>query len=137
MVSEGAVTPAERHRLDALERWRDNVDQERGTIMGDLGTIRGLLEGLKEDFVDVRGRLAAIEDKLEDRPSRAEMQKLDRNVESLRAKAKDSKFRGWTRLEVKGPGGLTFKLFGFSGATIVLVVFLAVVVVTLVLLLKK
>lgn len=131
MVREG-----ESGRIDALERWRDKVDDERGTIMGDLGMIRGLLEGLKDDFGDVKDRLDNIEAKLEERPSRAEIQKLDRDVTSLRAKAND-KIRGWTKLEVKGPGGLQFKLLGVSGVTIVLVLLLAVIVVTLILLFKK
>jgi hypothetical protein len=135
MVPEG--DRVERLRLDALERWRDKVDDERGTIMGDLGMIRGLLEGIKDDFADVKTRLSNIEDKIEERPSRTEIQKLDRDIDSLRAKAKDSKIRGWTKFEVTGPGGMKFKLLGVSGVTIVLVLLLAVIGVTLILLLKK
>jgi hypothetical protein len=136
MVPEGDPGVSERFRIDALERWRDKVDDERGTIMGDLGMIRGLLEGLKEDFDDVKTRLSHIEDKLEERPSRAEIQRLDRDVDSLRAKA-NNKIRGWTKFEVTGPGGMKFKLLGVSGVTIVLVLLLAVIGVTLILLLKK
>jgi len=133
---DNGVGYAERLRLDALERWRDQVDSERGTIMGDLGEVRGLLSGLRQDVAEVKTVLTSIQERLEDRPSRAEMQKIDRDVGSLRAKA-ENKIRGWTKLKVSGPAGLKFELLGVSGVTIVVVFFLIALLIALFFVMKK
>ena len=131
-------------RLAALERWRDTVDNERGTIMGDIGYMRGMLESLSStmtaNFRELGERLTAIENQLDERPSRAELKtaegqikSAERQIESIRAKTKG----GLTKFEITGPGNFSFKLFGVSGVTIVLVVFLLALLVALWFLLKK
>lgn len=132
-------------RLAAIERWRDTVDTERGTIMGDLGYIRGTIETLSTlmsaNFKELGDRLSAIEEQLDERPSRAELKTAERNaerqIESIRAKTKG----GITKFEITGPQNFAMKLFGVSGVTIVIVVFLLFVliaaVVAIYFLLKK
>lgn len=128
-------------RLAALERWRDTVDAERGTIMGEMGRFGAVLEAIKEQSTGFEGRfdrfarsietrLAAIEDKLEERPSRAEFMQTRRDVDSIRAKAKWPRF---SRLEVEGPANLKFRLWGVSGVTIVLALLLIVALIALLL----
>jgi hypothetical protein len=113
-------------RLGALEKWRDVIDLERGQIMGELGEIKGLMQGLGQD---VGRRLTSIEDKLEERPSRTEFKEAERQIQSIRAKT--GKIGVLSELEVTGPGNMKFKLLGVSGVTIVLVFFLIVVIVAL------
>ena len=112
-------------RIGALERWRDAVDEERGAIMGDLGEIKGFMKGLPGQMMSIENRLANIEEKIEERPSRTEFQEAERQIESIRAKSKVGLL---SKLEVTGPAGMSFKLFGVSGVTIVLVFFLIVVI---------
>ena len=116
-------------RLAAIERWRDTVDTERGTIMRDLGYIGGTIESLStkmsDHFKELGERLAAIEDQLNERPSRAEFKSAERQIESIRAKTKG----GFTKFEITGPKNFAMKLFGVSGVTIVVVVFLLFVLV--------
>lgn len=146
-------TPSEA-RLIALERWRDAVDDERGTIMRELGEFKGLLSGIRDQVSGqmmllsqqlssqiglVNGRLDSIEDKLDERPSQAEIQKMEsalsRGIESVRAKAKELK-TPLSELEVKF-GKNSFKLLGFSGVTIILAMTLLITLAALWLLTKK
>ncbi len=140
-------------RLDVIERRLDAVDEERGIIMHDLGELRGLFTAVRDQIRDqttflsrqlseqvalVNGRLDSIEDKLDERPSQAELQKIEsaltRGIESVRAKAKIK--TPLSELEVKF-GKNTFKLLGFSGVTIVLTLLLLVTLGALWILTKK
>ncbi len=140
-------------RLDVIERRLDAVDEERGVIMHDLGELRGLFTAVRDQIRDqttflsrqlseqialVNGRLDGIEDKLDERPSQVELQKIEsaltRGIESVRAKAKLK--TPLSELEVKF-GKNTFKLLGFSGVTIVLTLLLLVTLGALWILTKK
>lgn len=119
-------------RITALEKWRDAIDSERGLIMHDLGELKGLMEGVGNQMTGVGtqmagivGQLEGIKEQLEERPSRTEFKETNRQIESIRAKSTTGLL---SKLEVTGPGGMTFKLFGVSGVTIVFVFFLIVVV---------
>lgn len=111
------------HRLSALERWRDAVDDERLKIAAELGEIKGLMRGVGDKMTTITVQLEGIQEKLEERPSRAEF--TDR-MDSIRAKA--TKGVKISELEVTGPGNMRFKLLGVSGVTIVLVFLLIVVI---------
>jgi hypothetical protein len=113
---------ADSARIDALERWRLAVDDERGRIMADLGSFGTLLKGIGVDIQQIRTRLESISEKLEERPSHAELKSVERDIASIRAKAKIP----LRELEVTGPGGVKFKLLGFSGVTIILALCLIV-----------
>jgi chromosome segregation ATPase len=150
MVGENGQADA---RIDVIERRLDAVDEERGIIMHDLGELRGLFTAVRDQIRDqttflsrqlseqvalVNGRLDSIEDKLDDRPSQAELEKIEsalsRGIESVRAKAKIK--TPLSELEVK-VGKNTFKLLGFSGVTIVLTLLLLVTLGALWILTKK
>jgi len=139
-------------RLEALERWRDAVDDERGTIMRELGEFKGLLTGVRDQIRDqttalsrefsaqvqlVNGRLDSIEDKLDERPSQAELQKveaqLSRSLDSIRAKTKPK----LSEIEIQISKDRRIKLFGFSGVTIVVTTLLLVTLAALWLVTKK
>lgn len=139
-------------RLEALERWRDAVDDERGTIMRELGEFKGLLTGVRDQIRDqttamsrelsvqmqlVNGRLDGIEDKLDERPSQVELQKLEsqlsRSVESIRAKTRPK----LSEIEIRLSKDRSIKLFGFSGLTIVVTTLLLVTLAALWLVTKK
>lgn len=120
-------------RISALERWRDLVDGERGQIMRELGEIKGLMTGVGTQMTSMTSQLEGIVEKLEGRPSRTEFNETERQIASIRAKSTTGLL---SKLEVTGPGGMTFKLFGVSGVTIVLVFFLIVVIFALWLLKK-
>lgn len=115
-------------RISALERWRDLVDGERGQIMRELGEIKGLMSGVGIQMTNMNGQLEGIVAKLEERPSRTEFKETERQIASIRAKSTTGLL---SKLEVTGPGGMTFKLFGVSGVTIVLVFFLIVIILAL------
>jgi archaellum component FlaC len=115
-------------RLSALERWRDVIDNERGQIMGELGEIKGLMSGVGTQMAGIVTQLEGIREQLEERPSRSEYKETERQIESIRAKTTTGLL---SKLEVTGPGGMTFKLFGVSGVTIVLVFFLIVMILAL------
>lgn len=119
-------------RLSSLERWREAIDFERGQIMRELGEMKGLMEGVGTQMSgvgtqmsDVVRQLEGIREQLEERPSRTEFKETERQIQSIRAKSKVGLL---SKLEVTGPGGLSFKLFGVSGVTIVLVFLLIVVI---------
>lgn len=119
-------------RLLSLERWREAIDFERGQIMGDIGEMKGLMKGVGvqiagvgTQMTDIVKQLEGIKEQLEERPSRTEFKETERQIASVRAKATTGLL---SKLEVTGPGGMTFKLFGVSGVTIVLVLFLIVVI---------
>lgn len=115
-------------RLSSLERWRDIVDGERLQIAGELGEIKGLMTGVSTQMTNINSQLAGIVERLEERPSRTEFKEAERQIASIRAKSTADLL---SKLEVTGPGGMTFKLFGVSGVTIVLVFFLIVVILAL------
>lgn len=106
-------------RVRALEHWRDKVDEDRGVIMGELGGIKGTQQAILE-------QLAALSAKLDERPSRLEFQNAMKPRSSARPKL--------TEMEVQGPWGWKFRLFGVSGIIIFLVAALLVAAATLVLL---
>lgn len=105
-------------RVRSLEQWRDKVDEDRGVIMGELGEIRGTQQA-------ILSQLTALSDKLDDRPSRVEMEAM---------KKSRSLFPALTKMEVEGPWNLKFKLFGVSGITIVVVLSVIAAATTLLLL---
>jgi hypothetical protein len=107
-------------RVRSLEQWRDKVDEDRGVIMGELGEIRGTQQA-------ILGQLTALSEKLDDRPSRVELQNAMKSPRSsMRPKL--------TEMEVMGPWGLKLRLFGVSGIVILLIATLLVTAVTLLLL---
>jgi hypothetical protein len=112
-------------RLDALERWRDKVDDERGAIAADFGRFDGLMESLKEfissRFDKIDNRLSDLEGNIGERPSRSE---FDRDLTSIRAKVGKGKI---TELLINLPGKINMKLVGVSGITIVIVVMLFII----------
>jgi len=109
-------------RVRSLEQWRDKVDEDRGVIMGELGEIRGTQQA-------ILAQLTALSDKLDDRPSRVEMEAMQKKSRSL--------FPALTKMEVEGPWNLKFKLFGVSGITIVVVLSVIAAATTLLLLGRK
>jgi hypothetical protein len=125
-------------RLSALERWRDAVDTERGTIMADVSRVETLVGTVKDEVHRVHDRLDTIFEKLEERPSHAELKEVERGLESVRAKT--NKPRG-SEFELSGPQKWKMRLSGVSGVTIVLVLLLVVLlvgfIVALFFLLKK
>jgi hypothetical protein len=122
-------------RVYALERWREAVDLERGSIMHDLGAISSSITAIKENNAElsklIENRFNDVLERIEERPSRSE---FDRDLASIRAKAKGPIGR-LSKLEIVLPGGAKFKLFGVNGVTIVLA--LVVIVLGLLLWLKK
>lgn len=122
-------------RISALERWRDVIDNERGQIMGELGEIKGLMTGVGTQMAGIVSQLEGIREQLEERPSRTEYKETERQIASIRAKGKELEAKTsvglLSKLEVTGPGGMTFKLFGVSGVTIVVVFFLIVMILAL------
>lgn len=112
-------------RIGALERWRDAVDEERGKFMAELGEIKGYTKVLPTQMTAITDRLSAIEEKLDERPSRTEFKEAERQIQSIRAKAAKGIF---SKMKVTGPGNMSFELFGVSGIVIVLVFFFIVVI---------
>lgn len=129
-----AADPELTARVVALERWREAVDLERGAIMHDLGAISSSITAIKETNSEMRDliehRFNDILERIEERPSRSE---FDRDLASIRAKAKG--FRALSKFELVLPGGAKLKLFDVSGSTIMLA--LAVIGMGLWLWLKK
>lgn len=132
-ANDSEMTDNKEHdrRLSSLERWREAIDFERGQIMGEIGELKGLMEGVGTQMAGVGTQMAGvvnqlegIKEKLEERPSRTEFKETNRQIESIRAKAKGV----FSKLEVTGPGGMSFKLFGVSGVTIVFVFLLIVMI---------
>jgi predicted nucleic acid-binding Zn-ribbon protein len=114
-------------RLASLERWRDIVDGERLQIASELGEIKGLMTGVSTQMTSINSQLAGIVESLEERPSRTEFKETERQIQSIRAKA-----TGFlSKMEIQGPGNMSFKLLGFSGVTIILALFLIVVIAAL------
>jgi hypothetical protein len=129
-------------RVTSLERWREAVDLERGTIMHDLGSINATLTAVQhtteaqsthmDELRDlIEDRFNSLRDLIEERPSRTE---LDRDLTSIRAKAKGP-IAALSEFEITGPGNVKLRLFGVSGITIVLA--LAVIVLGLLFWLKR
>jgi len=115
-------------RLSSLERWRDLIDEERGKIMGELGEIKGLMTGVGVQMTGITSQLEGIKEQLEERPSRTEFKEAERQIQSIRAKSTTGLL---SKLEIQGPGNMSFKLLGVSGVTIVLTLFLVVVIAAL------
>ncbi len=96
--------------LDSHERRLAMLESERGEIAGELGGMKVMLEGQGK-------QLTAIQDLLEERPSRVEFAQMNARVESVRARSRlPSPSQDF---ELEGPGGFKAKLSGFSGVTIV------------------
>lgn len=97
----------------SLDRRVSTLEEERGEIAGELGGMRAMLESQGH-------QLTAIQDLLEERPSRVEFAQMNARVESVRARARAP--MPSQDFELVGPGGFKASLRGFSGFTIVVTV---------------